>query len=336
LSPRPQSHGTRHDGNHGRTELDRRTDGTRRHARRVVETFRDTGNTTRVDVGGVLLHKRQRSGRAVPNVIQSDTPAVTRSIVPMNVRGFRPTRDGNSGKSGRGTVGDKTVIAEPGCISTAEIIGVVTPIGNCRPGMTGGCVNGGVGPATIPSGAHIATVEVHAGMLVARINFTVPTNLVEIDGVDNLLELGLVVDPRAVTPLFFRHQKREGHVFIGVLGAVNTDAVTRRVDLPVHQVPTRGIRHPLHGVFIHAVESNFVGHLGRDEHTVTNTLGNSIVGVLGTLNAIAIGTSRITSASHADVRDKLSAPIAVESLGPSVGQGRGGAGGVPIVIKIPG
>jgi len=269
---------------------------------------------------------------AVPQVVQTDAPAVTRGVVTVGVSAFRATRDGHRVIGRVRAVGDQTIGAETRRVRAAEIVRVVAPVGDLGPIVTRRGVYAGVGPATVPSRAHVARIVVHAVVLVAGIDLAAPADLVEVDGVADLLELVLVVDAGAVAPLLLGHQQGESHVLVGVLRAVRADAVSIRVDLPIHQVTTGGVGHPLHGVLVHAVEGHFVGHQGGDQHAIADTFRHGIVAVLGALDTVTTRAVGVTRAGDTAVGDELGAPVAIKGLHPGVGDVRAGRS-EPIVIQ---
>jgi hypothetical protein len=94
-------------------------------------------------------------------------------------------------------------------------------------------------------------------VLVAGIDLAAPADLVEVDGVADLLELVLVVDAGAVAPLLLGHQQGESHVLVGVLRAVRADR------FPFESICQsirydRRLGHPLHG-YLYMREGHFVG-----------------------------------------------------------------------------
>jgi hypothetical protein len=170
-------------------------------------------------------------------------------------------------------------------------------------------------------------------MLVTCIDITTAADFIKVNGIAYFLEFGVIINPRAVAPLFFRHQQGVSHVLVGVFRTVTPETVAVCVDLPIHQISSAGIRHPLHGVFINTIESNFVRRQSRDQHPIPDALGHGVVGVLGALNAVAAIASTAALADTG-VRHEFRAPIRVVGLHPSGRQGRRRGRRKTVVIKV--
>lgn len=168
-------------------------------------------------------------------------------------------------------------------------------------------------PAFIPSRGHIAGVP-GSMVLVAAINRPVSPHLGSPNGIGHGIEFSVVIlERRPIAPLFFRHEESHGHIFIRVSGGVGAQDGSSLADVPVHDVISAGVRHPLVGVFIEAVKKGPIPHGRRDQHAVANAFGHRVITrrVHVAKNPIAIGAGRVAASCDARIDDVLVAPLRV-------------------------
>lgn len=140
MSIRTQNRRASHGTHQGRAKLNNGANGTRRGSGGIGITFGDIPQTYRIHGVREVLHQSQRRGTAVPQVIQADTPPITRCVIAVDIRAFRSARDCSRVEGHIRTVGDQTIRPETRRrVIVEEISGhsdTIDPIDDCGPSVT--------------------------------------------------------------------------------------------------------------------------------------------------------------------------------------------------------